>query len=337
MRILVTGGTGYVGSHTAVQLIAAGHEVEIVDSLANSKASVSDRIGSISGMAPPLHVFDLRDEGRVDALIAHGRFDAVMHFAGLKAVGESVAKPLEYWDANVGGSTSLLGALQRHGVRSFVFSSSCTVYGDPETVPVTEATPLQPATNPYGATKATIERILTDVHRSDPTWSIGLLRYFNPVGAHESGTIGEDPNDIPNNLMPYICQVAAEREPELRVFGNDYPTRDGTGIRDYIHVEDLAAGHLAALDFLDRSGGIHVWNLGSGSGTTVLEMVAAFERATGVRVPYRVTGRRAGDIAATWADPSKANHELGWATSRSIEDMCADAWRWQTSGAASPH
>lgn len=332
MRILVTGGTGYIGSHTAVQLIEAGHDVEIVDSLTNSKASVVDRIGEITGMTPALHVFDLRQADRTDELIAGGEFDAVMHFAGLKAVGESVEKPLEYWDANVGGSTTLLRSLQRHDVRNFVFSSSCTVYGDPETVPVTEATPLQPATNAYGATKATIERILTDVHVADPTWNIALLRYFNPVGAHQSGTIGEDPNDIPNNLMPYICQVAAEKEPELRVFGDDYPTRDGTGIRDYIHVVDLAAGHLAALDFLGEAGGIHAWNLGSGSGTTVLEMVAAFERATGVRVPYRITARRPGDIAATWADPSKANRELGWSTVKTVEDMCEDAWRWQTSG-----
>lgn len=334
MKILVTGGTGYIGSHTAVELIGTGHEVSIVDSLVNSKASVARRLEEISGLEPPLHVFDLRDESRLEDLVATGGFDAVMHFAGLKAVGESVEKPLEYWSANVGGTTTLLGVLQRHGVRNFVFSSSCTVYGDPAAVPVTEATPLQPATNPYGATKATIERILGDLHASDPSWNVALLRYFNPVGAHASGLIGEDPNDIPNNLMPFITQVAAEQLPVLRVFGDDYPTRDGTGIRDYIHVVDLARGHLAALDFLGEHGGLHVWNLGSGAGTSVLELVTAFEAATGIKVPFEIAGRRPGDIAETWADPTKANAELGWATQKSIEDACADSWRWQTTGAA---
>ncbi len=333
MRVLVTGGTGFIGSHTALQLIEAGQHVEIVDSLANSKASVIDRIEEISGFRPKLHVFDLRDETRLDDLVADVQFEAVMHFAGLKAVAESVAKPLEYWDANVGGSTTLLRVLQRHHVRNLVFSSSCTVYGDPDAVPVSETTPLKPAANPYGATKATIERILEDLHGADGSWNIAILRYFNPVGAHESGLIGEDPNDVPNNLMPFICRVASEREPALRVFGSDYPTRDGTGVRDYIHVADLAAGHLSALDSIRHQGGLHVWNLGTGQGTTVLEMVAAFERATGVNVPHTLVARRPGDIAETWADPTKANRELGWSTAKTIEDMCADAWRFQVTAA----
>lgn len=329
MRILVTGGAGFIGSHTVVELILAGHSVEIVDDLSNAKRTVMDRIERITGLRPPLHVVDIRDEPGLDQVIAGRGFEAAVHFAGLKAVGESVEKPLDYYDVNVGGSATLLRVLQRHGVRRFVFSSSCTVYGEPDRVPVTEEMPIKPATNPYGRTKQIIEQMLQDVHGSDGSWSVALLRYFNPVGAHPSGLIGEDPNDVPNNLMPYITQVAAERIPELRVFGDDYPTRDGTGVRDYIHVVDLAAGHVAALDAISEGGGVRVWNLGTGAGTSVLELVHAFERATGVKVPYRIVGRRPGDVAETWSDPSKAERELGWSSRRGIEEMCADAWRWQ--------
>jgi len=329
MRVLVTGGTGFIGSHASVELITAGHEVVIVDSLVNSKRSVIDRISEIAGVAPELHVADIRDAAAMDKIIGSGRFGAVFHFAGLKAVGESVEKPLEYWDANVGGSVSLFRALECHGVRTVVFSSSATVYGEPDKIPVTEDTPTKPATNPYGATKQVIELMLTDLHLSDPRWNVALLRYFNPVGAHASGLIGEDPNDRPNNLMPIVSQVAARKIAEVSVYGSDYPTRDGTGIRDYIHVVDLARGHVSALDRLLDVSGRHVWNLGTGEGTSVLELIAAFEEATGVEVPYRQVGRRAGDVAALWADVGKAERELRWKSARTIREMCADVWRWQ--------
>lgn len=331
MRVLVTGGAGYIGSHTVVELISAGHEVVVIDDLSNARRSVKERIGRITGREPILHVEDIGDEPALERIVAGGGFEAVLHFAGLKAVGDSVAKPLDYWRTNVGGSLGLFRVLDRHDVRTVVFSSSCTVYGDPDHVPVTEQTPLKPAANAYGATKQAIERILTDLHRSDARWNLALLRYFNPAGAHPSGLIGEDPNDIPTNLMPFLLQVAAGRLPELRVFGSDYPTRDGTGIRDYIHVVDLAAGHLAALDRLAAHPGLHVWNLGTGAGTSVLEMVAAFTRATGVEIPYRLVARRPGDVAESWADVSKAEHELGWRAARTVEEMCLDGWRWQQS------
>lgn len=329
MRVLVTGGAGFIGSHTVVELLQAGHAVVIVDDLSNAKPSVLGRIERITGVRPPLHEVDIRDEDALDRVCAGAGFEAVLHFAGLKAVGESVEKPLDYWRTNVGGSSTLFRVLDHHGVRTVVFSSSATVYGEPESVPVTEETPVRPPTNPYGWTKLVIEQILMDLHRADPRWNVALLRYFNPVGAHPSGLIGEDPNDLPNNLMPYIARVAAEQLPELAVFGDDYPTRDGTGVRDYVHVVDLALGHLAALDRLRAHPGLHVWNLGTGSGTTVLEMVHAFERATGVKVPHRVVGRRPGDIAEIWADVTRAGRELGWRSERRIEEMCADAWRWQ--------
>jgi UDP-glucose 4-epimerase len=329
MRVLVTGGTGYIGSHTVVELVLAGHEVVIIDNLANSKESVIGRIGQITGLIPDFEVVDLRDEDRLEAVIAGARFEACIHFAGLKAVGESIAQPLRYYDFNVVGSTTLLRVLARHDVRTVVFSSSATVYGEPDVVPVTEAMPTKPPTNPYGWTKLMIEQILTDVHRADPRWNVALLRYFNPVGAHGSGLIGEDPNDIPNNLMPYISQVAAEKLPQLSIYGNDYPTPDGTGVRDYIHVVDLAKGHLAALDRLATDPGLHVWNLGTGRGTSVLELVAAFERAARVKVPYQIVDRRPGDVAETWADPGKAATELGWRAGLSVDDMCGDTWRWQ--------
>lgn len=329
MRVLVTGGTGFIGSHTVVELILAGHEVMIVDSLANSKASVLDRVGEITGRRPGFSQIDIRDESGMEDLVAGAGFGAVMHFAGLKAVGESVANPLAYYDANVGGSTTLLRVLDRNDVRTVVFSSSATVYGEPDSVPVTENLAVKPPTNPYGWSKLMIEQILTDLNVSDPNWNVALLRYFNPVGAHPSGVIGEDPNDTPNNLMPYITQVAAEKLPRLAVFGGDYPTPDGTGVRDYIHVVDLAKGHLAALDRLATSPGRHVWNLGTGTGTSVLELVAAFERSTGARVPLEIVDRRPGDVAETWADPRRAAQELGWRTRLTVDDMCADSWRWQ--------
>jgi len=329
MRVLVTGGTGYIGSHTVVELILEGHDVTILDSLANSKQSVLDRIGEITGLVPGFRALDIRDLPGLRQAFAEVRPDAVIHFAGLKAVGESVEQPLEYYDVNVGGSVHLFEAMQGAGTRTVVFSSSATVYGEPETTPVREDMALAPATNPYGASKAMIERILQDVGVSNPEWASGLLRYFNPVGAHPSGVIGEDPNGEPNNLMPYITQVAAEKLPRLRVFGDDYDTIDGTGVRDYIHVVDLARAHVAALGYLSDHRGTHIWNLGTGRGTSVLELVAAFERVTNVRVPYEVVGRRDGDIAATWADPALANEQLGWTAQLTTDDMCADGWRWQ--------
>ncbi len=329
MKVLVTGGTGYIGSHTVVELILDGHEPVLIDNLANSKRSVVDRIESITGYRPVLHEIDVLDAIALEAIIGAGRFDAVIHFAGLKAVGESVDRPLDYYRVNVGGATTLIEAMRHHGLKTLVFSSSATVYGDPDRVPVTEETPTRTPTNPYGRTKLMIEQILEDVHRSEDGWNVGILRYFNPAGAHESGTLGEDPKGIPNNLMPFIAQVATERLPELLVYGDDYPTRDGTGIRDYIHVVDLARGHVAALDHMADHPGYHVWNLGTGRGQTVLEMVSAFERAAGVQVPYRIVDRRSGDIAAIWADPTRAQRELAWTAGRTVDDMCADTWRWQ--------
>jgi len=329
MRVLVTGGTGFIGSHTVVELIEAGHEVVIVDNLVNSKRSVIARVAEVTGTTPDLRVADIRDEAALDDIVGDIGFEAVIHFAGLKAVGESVQRPLDYWDANVGGSTTLFRVLDRHNVRTVVFSSSATVYGDPDEVPVTEDLATKPATNPYGGTKQVIEQILTDLHTSDPRWNVALLRYFNPVGAHQSGLIGEDPTDIPNNLMPVIAQVAAGKLPEVKVFGTDYSTRDGSGVRDYIHVVDLAAGHLAALDRISGNPGRHVWNLGTGAGTSVLEVIAAFSNATGIDIPFRPAERRPGDVAETWADATRAERELGWRARRTVDEMCADTWRWQ--------
>ena len=329
MKILVTGGAGYIGSHTVVELILDGHDVVILDDLSNSKASVMDRIGEITGVVPELTVGDIRDRTLLDHVMGGVEFDAVMHFAALKAVGESVREPLKYWDVNVAGSLRLIEAMVDHDIDRIVFSSSATVYGDPDAVPVSEASPVRPPSNPYGWTKLVIEQMLTDTSVAHSNWGIALLRYFNPIGAHESGVIGEDPNDEPNNLMPYIAQVASERLPELRVFGNDYPTRDGTGIRDYLHVVDLAKGHTAALDKLMEGPGRRVYNLGTGRGTSVLELVSAFEEASGVSVPFRVVERRPGDVAELWADASLAERELGWTATRGIEQMCVDTWRWQ--------
>jgi UDP-glucose 4-epimerase len=327
-RILVTGGTGYIGSHTAVELMAAGHEVFIIDNLCNSKAPVLDRIERIAGQRPPFAQIDIRDRPALRALFAGNRFDAVVHFAGLKAVGESVERPLAYYDNNVSGSVALFECMGEAGLKTIVFSSSATVYGDPATVPIREDFPLS-ATSPYGRSKLMIEEILRDLARTGFDWKVALLRYFNPVGAHASGLIGEDPNGVPNNLMPYVAQVAIGKLKEVPVYGNDYPTPDGTGVRDYIHVVDLARGHLAALAALRRRTGVLTVNLGTGKGYSVLEMVRAFSVASGKPVPYRVIGRRPGDVAQCYADPAYALSVLGWKTGLGIEAMCADTWRWQ--------
>ena len=330
MKVLLTGGTGYIGSHTCVQLLEAGYDVSIVDNLSNSKLVVLDRIEKISGRRPEFFEVDICDYSALLAVLTGKGFDAVIHFAGLKAVGESVEKPLFYYRNNVGGTLNLCEAMLAAGVHNLVFSSSSTVYGDPHTVPIREDFPVGGATNPYGRSKYMIEQILIDWQKANSQLNIALLRYFNPVGAHESGLIGEDPNGIPNNLMPYITQVAVGRRPHLNVFGNDYPTHDGTGVRDYIHVVDLAAGHLKALEKLAHNPGLGIWNLGTGQGYSVLDVVKAFAAASGRQIQYQVVGRRAGDIAACYADPSKANLELGWKARFGIERMCADSWNWQS-------
>jgi UDP-glucose 4-epimerase len=334
MRVLVTGGAGYIGSHTTIQLIAAGHEVLIVDSFTNSSPAVVKRLESITGAHLPVHAFDLRDADRTERLFAdesvHEPIDAVIHFAGYKAVGESVGQPLRYYDNNLGSTFALVQAMARHAVTKLVFSSSATVYGENAAVPMKEDLPTS-ATNPYGWTKVMIEQILRDVAASEPGWRIALMRYFNPVGAHPSGTIGEDPSGLPNNLMPYLSQVAVGRLEKLRIFGDDYDTPDGTPLRDYIHVEDLAAGHVAALARLASTDqAVSTWNLGTGTGSSVFDMLHAFERAVGHALPHEVVGRRAGDIAASYADPARAHAELGWSATRTIDDMCADSWRWQS-------
>lgn len=329
MKILVTGGAGFIGSHTTVELVLDGHEPVLFDSFVNAKPSVIDRLEQITGYRVPVVWGDVRDAAALDAVMEGENFDGIIHFAGLKAVGESVERPLDYFSVNVGGSVELLRAMLRHGLDTMLFSSSATVYGDPDILPTPEEAPLQTPTNPYGRSKLMVEQILGDLAAAESTLRLGILRYFNPVGAHESGLIGEDPNDIPNNLMPYIAQVASERLPHLRVFGDDYDTPDGTGIRDYLHVVDLARGHLAAIRHLADHQGLHIWNLGTGVGTSVLELVAAFERAAGVHIPRQVTTRRPGDVAATYADPSRAHRELGWKAEHDIDRMCRDAWRWQ--------
>ncbi len=329
-KILLTGGTGYIGSHTCVQLLQAGFSALIIDNLYNSKEMVVDRIEAITGRRPDFMRGDILDAAFLDEVFTRNEIGAVIHFAGLKAVGESVAKPLFYYQNNVAGTVSLCQAMQRHEVKNLVFSSSSTVYGNPATVPIREDFPTGAVTNPYGRSKHIIEQILTDLRQSDPSWNIALLRYFNPVGAHHSGLIGEDPNDIPNNLMPFITQVAIGRRDELSVFGNDYPTPDGTGVRDYIHVVDLADGHLCALRKLQENPGLCVYNLGTGCGYSVLDVVKAFEKASGRSIRYRIVGRRPGDIASCYADPAIANRELGWKAERDIECMCRDSWNWQS-------
>jgi len=328
MRVLVTGGVGFIGSHTVVALMQAGHEAVVVDNLTNADPSVVRRIGEITGVAPEFHKVDIRDVDRL-AEIASDGFDACIHFAALKAVGESVEKPMLYYDNNVGGTIALLEVLVDADVRNFVFSSSATVYGDPVRLPLTEDLPIGEGTNPYGWTKIMMEQILRDVQLANPLWSVSLLRYFNPVGAHPSGLIGEDPMGIPNNLMPYVARVADGVLPVLRVFGGDYETKDGTGVRDYIHVVDLAEGHVAALDTHDGDRGVHVYNLGTGEGNSVLDVVRTYEEQSGRSVPYEIVNRRPGDVAANWADVAKAREVLGWETTRDLAGMCADSWRWQ--------
>lgn len=327
--ILVTGGTGFIGSHTSVALIDAGYDVIVLDNLENSDASVITRIGQICAREPVFIEGDIRDRALLEEIFQQHSISAVMHFAGFKAVGESVEKPLDYYENNVGGTLDLLAAMQQAEIQTIVFSSSCTVYGDPDSVPITENFPRS-FTNPYGASKLMIEDILADLYHAQPGWRIGRLRYFNPVGAHKSGLIGEDPKGIPNNLMPLISQAAAGLRSEVSVFGDDYATRDGTGVRDYIHVVDLANGHLAALDYLNQNQEMLTVNLGTGHGASVLEMINAFEMVNDCQVPYRITARRPGDIAEAWADTSLANQLLGWQAIQTLEDMCRDAWRWQT-------
>lgn len=329
MTILVTGGAGYIGSHTCVELLQAGYEVIVVDNLSNSSFEALERVRQLTGKSFRFYQTDLLDQDALDDIFAQNRIEAVVHFAGLKAVGESVQLPLWYYHNNITGTLALCRVMEKYEVRRMVFSSSATVYGMPDHVPISEAMPLR-ATNPYGRTKLMIEEIMHDLYVSNKQWSIALLRYFNPIGAHASGRIGEDPSGIPNNLMPYITQVAAGRLKELRVFGADYPTLDGTGVRDYIHVVDLALGHVKALEKTMRSEGVEAYNLGTGRGYSVLEMVAAFQQVTGRRIPYTITQRRPGDIGLCYADPSKAARELGWIAERGIEEMCADAWRWQS-------
>ena len=329
MKILVTGGSGYIGSHTCLELLQEGYEVVVVDNLCNSKQESLMRVQELTGKTLEFYHVDLLDKKALNNVFDNAPIDAVIHFAGLKAVGESVTIPLRYYHNNVTGTIVLCEVMGAHNVKNIVFSSSATVYGDPHTVPITEDFPLS-TTNPYGRTKWVIEEILRDIHRANAEWNVVLLRYFNPVGAHSSGRIGEDPNGIPNNLLPYIAQVAVGKLPELPVFGNDYPTPDGTGIRDYIHVVDLSVGHLAALVKLKSNPGVVTYNLGTGRGYSVLEMVAAFEKASGKSIPYRIMERRAGDIASCYADPSLAKRELDWSTDRDIDEICADAWRWQS-------
>lgn len=328
-RVLVTGGAGYIGSHTLIELLAAGHDVVCLDNFSNSSSEAVRRVEQIAGRAVNLIHGDIRDAALLESVFSTQAIDAVIHFAALKAVGESVAKPLEYYDNNVSGTLTLLAACRRAGVRRFVFSSSATVYGVPDQLPLTEDAPIR-AVNPYGATKVMVEQILRDLCVADPEFCAVALRYFNPVGAHESGLIGEDPADVPNNLFPFITQVAVGKRDRLSVFGQDWPTPDGTGVRDYIHVVDLAAGHVAALDFARSHAGFTPINLGTGRGTSVLELVSAFERATGQAVPTVFAPRRAGDIAACWADASLARELLGWSAQRGLDAMCADGWRWQS-------
>jgi len=326
MNILVTGGAGYIGSHTCVALLEAGYTVIVADNLSNSKAESIDKIKQITNKEIIFYQIDVTEEETVDTIFANHLIDGIIHFAGLKAVGESVEKPLAYYYNNIVSTMVLAKTCQKYGVKRFVFSSSATVYGENK-VPFVETMELLPTTNPYGETKAMSERILTDTAKANPEFSVSLLRYFNPVGAHESGLIGEAPNGIPNNLMPYVTQVAKGKLEKLRVFGNDYPTVDGTGVRDYIHVMDLAEGHVAALDKL--TAGVHIYNLGTGQGTSVLQLVKAFEEANGMKVPYEIVDRRPGDIAECYADASKARRELGWTAKRDLVDMCRDAWRFE--------
>lgn len=329
MAVLVTGGMGYIGSHTVVELQSIGKDVIIVDNLYNSKELVKDRIKAITGIEPKFYNCDVLDKEKLEKIFEENEIDSVIHFAGYKAVGESVAKPLEYYHNNIGSTLVLLEVMRKFGVKNFVFSSSATVYGDAKIIPITEDSPLS-ATNPYGRTKLMIEEILRDLYVSDNTWNIALLRYFNPVGAHKSGTIGEDPCGIPNNLMPYITKVAIGELKELSVFGDDYNTHDGTGVRDYIHVVDLAKGHLKAIEKLEGNPGLVTYNLGTGNGYSVLDVVNAFAKASEREIPYKIVDRRPGDIATCYADPKHANEDLGWKAEKELDEMCEDSWRWQS-------
>lgn len=329
MGILVTGGTGFIGSHTVVELQNAGYEVVIADNLSNSSEKVLDRIEEITGKRPAFYKVDIRDREGLNSIFEREKIDSCIHFAGLKAVGESVAKPLMYYENNIAGTLNLLEVMGGHNVKDIVFSSSATVYGSPAFVPITEECPKGQCTNPYGWTKSMLEQILSDVQNADKEWNIILLRYFNPIGAHESGRIGENPNGIPNNLMPYITQVAVGKLKELGVFGNDYNTPDGTGVRDYIHVVDLAIGHVKAIEKIKEKPGLKIYNLGTGHGYSVLDIVKNFEEATGVKIPYVIKPRREGDIAACYADASLAEKELNWVAARDLKKMCEDSWRWQ--------
>ena len=329
MKILLTGGAGYIGSHTIIELDKAGYSVVVVDNLYNSNPKALDRVGEIIGKQIPFYKADIRDAEALTTVFEAEKPDAVIHFAGLKAVGESVSKPLEYYHNNMTGTFILLDVMRNHGCKNIIFSSSATVYGDPAIIPITEACPKGHCTNPYGQTKSMLEEVLMDVQKADNEWNVVILRYFNPIGAHQSGRIGENPNGIPNNLMPYITQVAIGRRPELGVFGDDYDTHDGTGVRDYIHVCDLAAGHVSALKAIQRNCGLGIYNLGTGHGYSVLDVVKAFEKANGVPVKYSIKPRRPGDIATCYCDPTKAKDELGWEAQYGIEEMCRDSWNWQ--------
>ena len=329
MAVLLPGGTGYIGSHTAVELLNSGKEIVIIDNFSNSKAEVLEKIKKITGKDFKFYEMDYRDKEKLEKVFTENDIEAVLNFAGYKAVGESVQKPIEYYDNNINGALALLELMKKHNVKKFIFSSSATVYGDPEVIPITEECKTGGTTNPYGTTKLFIEQILKDTYASDNTWDICILRYFNPVGAHESGLIGEEPQGIPNNLMPYVVRVAAGILPQLSVFGNDYNTPDGTGVRDYIHVVDLAKGHVLALNKLEKENkGLFIYNLGTGTGYSVLDMVKAFEKATGKEVPYKIAPRRSGDIATCYANPKKAKEELGWEATKTLEDMCRDSWNY---------
>ena len=330
MKILVTGGAGYIGSHTCLELLNQGHEVVVVDNLCNSCEEALNRVKELTGKDLAFYEADILDKEALNRVFDQEKIDAVIHFAGLKAVGESVAKPLEYYHNNITGTLVLCDVMRSHGVKKIIFSSSATVYGDPAFIPITEDCPKGKITNPYGQTKSMLEQVLTDLHVADPEWNVILLRYFNPVGAHESGRIGEDPTGIPNNLTPYITQVAVGKLKEVNVFGNDYDTPDGTGVRDYIHVMDLAIGHVKALQKFADKPDVYIYNLGPGRGYSVLEMIQAFSKAVGHDIPYVIKPRRAGDIATCYADATKAKNELGWTAERGIDEMCQDAWRWQS-------
>lgn len=330
MKILVTGGAGYIGSHTCVELLKAGYEVVIVDNLYNSNKKAVSRIQEITGKNVSFYDLDILNKDGLSQVFQREKIDAVIHFAGLKAVGESVHKPIEYYHTNIEGTLTLVQVMKENGVKSIVFSSSATVYGDPAQIPITEECPKGTCTNPYGWTKWMNEQILTDLNTADPAWNVMLLRYFNPIGAHESGLIGEDPKGIPNNLLPYVAQVAIGKLKRVGVFGNDYDTPDGTGVRDYIHVVDLALGHVAALKKMQESGGVQIYNLGTGKGYSVLDVIHAFEKACGHPIPYEILPRRDGDIATCYSDCTKAEKELGWTAKYDLDEMCASSWKWQT-------